>query len=145
MQHTQMNVDPNSGQSPSSAATVAGTNTPLQVQMQSGQTVNVQIQGQQPGQQPQIQQQIIVNTTQGQQGQQHIPVQRFKAVQQGHITQQMLPANYQEIQQQMLHQVQQAAAAGRPFPPGSTVLSKGGAMGIVTANNGIQITFPRQG
>lgn len=134
----QLNIDPNTGQGSSSSG-----NTPLQVQMQSGKTVNVQIQGQQPGQQPQIQQQIIVNTTQAQE--QHIPVQRFKAVQQGQITQQMLPANYHEIQQQMLHQIQQAAAAGRPFPPGSNILAKSGAVGIVTPNNGIQITFPRQG
>lgn len=120
-----------------------GTTTPVQVQMPGGKTVNVQIQGQQPGQQPQIQQQIIVNTTQAQ-GQQ-IPVQRFKPLQQGHVTQLMLPNNYQEIQQQMLHQIQQAAAMGKPLPPGSQVVSKGGAVGIVTANNGVQITFPRQG
>lgn len=143
MQQKLEHIDPHSIPS-STGLTQPGTNTPMQVQMQSGQTVNVQIQGQQPGQQPQIQQQIIVNTTQAQQGQ-HMPVQRFKTVQQGHITQQMLPANYQEIQQQMLHQVQQAAATGRPFPPGSTVLSKGGAVGVVTANNQIQITFPPRG
>lgn len=90
-------------------------------------------------QQQQPQQHVIVNTQQGAPGQ--TAIHRFKTLPQGQITQQMLPANFQQIQQQMLHQVQQAAAMGKPMAPG-THLQMDGAIGIVTANNGVQISFP---
>lgn len=85
-----------------------------------------------------IQQHVIVNTSQAP-GQ--VPIHRFKTLSQGQVTQQMLPANFQQIQQQMLLQVQQAAAMGKPMAPG-THLQMEGALGIVTANNGVQISFP---
>lgn len=112
--------------------------------MQTNQQMSSQLSGnmqqntmqQQQGQQ--IQQHVIVNAAQSP-GQ--TPIHRFKTLPQGQITQQMLPANFQQIQQQMLHQVQQAAAMGKPMAPG-THLQMDGAIGIVTANNGVQISFP---
>lgn len=115
------------------------TNQQLSTQMSGNMQQNTM---QQQGQQ--IQQHVIVNTSQAP-GQ--TPIHRFKTLPQGQITQQMLPANFQQIQQQMLHQVQQAAAMGKPMAPG-THLQMDGAIGIVTANNGVQISFPsmnRQG
>lgn len=111
------------------------------------QSANIQIHQQNPQirQGPQIQQQIIVNASQSQGQPGQVPTQRFKTLQQGQITQQMLPANFYQIQQQMLHQVQQAAAMGKPMAPGTQVLSKEGAIGIVTANNSVQISFPGMG
>lgn len=124
-------------------------NLPQQVQqnMQTNQQMHSQIPGtmqqsamqqQQGPQQTQQQQHVIVNT---QQTPGQTAIHRFKTLPQGQITQQMLPANFQQIQQQMLHQVQQAAAMGKPMAPG-THLQMDGAIGIVTANNGVQISFP---
>ncbi|KAL1490323.1 hypothetical protein ABEB36_013038 [Hypothenemus hampei] len=56
----------------------------------------------------------------------------------------------QQIQQQMLHQVgckmskyvQQAAALGKPMPPGSKLQTPDGIVGIVLANNNVQLQIP---
>ncbi|XP_063696250.1 histone-lysine N-methyltransferase 2C-like isoform X2 [Culicoides brevitarsis] len=103
-----------------------------QIQMQGNMQQNIiQQQGQQT-------QHVIVNT---QQAPGQTAIHRFKTLPQGQITQQMLPANFQQIQQQMLHQIQQAAAMGKPMAPG-TQLQMDGVIGIVTANNGVQISLP---
>lgn len=46
-----------------------------------------------------------------------------------------------QIQQQMLHQVQQAAAMGKPMPIGTQLLSKDGAIGIVVENNNVKVNY----
>ncbi|KAJ8921946.1 hypothetical protein NQ315_008580 [Exocentrus adspersus] len=48
----------------------------------------------------------------------------------------------QQIHQQMLHQVQQAAAQGRPMPPGSKMQTPDGVIGIVMPNNTVQLQVP---
>ncbi|XP_076251798.1 uncharacterized protein LOC143191021 isoform X3 [Rhynchophorus ferrugineus] len=56
----------------------------------------------------------------------------------------------QQIQQQMLHQVgckmskyvQQAAAQGNPMPPGAKLQTPEGIVGIVLANNNVQLQVP---
>ena len=49
----------------------------------------------------------------------------------------------QQIHQQMLHQVQQAAAHGKPMPPGSRLQTPDGFVGIVTPNNNVQLQLPQ--
>uniref|UniRef100_A0A1B0CW28 PHD-type domain-containing protein n=1 Tax=Lutzomyia longipalpis TaxID=7200 RepID=A0A1B0CW28_LUTLO len=61
--------------------------------------------------------------------------------QQNQVSHQLIPANLQQIQQQMLHRVQQAAAMGKPMQVGTQLMSNG-AIGIVTANNNVQVSFP---
>ncbi|XP_031333016.1 histone-lysine N-methyltransferase 2C-like isoform X3 [Photinus pyralis] len=48
----------------------------------------------------------------------------------------------QQIHQQMLHQVQQAASMGRPMSLGTKLMSPEGIIGVVTANNNVSLTFP---
>ncbi|CAG9863833.1 unnamed protein product [Phyllotreta striolata] len=48
----------------------------------------------------------------------------------------------QQIHQQMVHQVQQAAAQGRPMPPGSKMQTTDGFVGVVMANNAVQLQIP---
>lgn len=38
--------------------------------------------------------------------------------------------------------MQQAAAMGRPMPPGTRLMSPDGAVGIVTNNNGVTVSYP---
>ncbi|XP_056641929.1 histone-lysine N-methyltransferase 2C-like isoform X3 [Diorhabda sublineata] len=47
-----------------------------------------------------------------------------------------------QIHQQMVHQVQQAAAQGRPMPPGSKMQTPDGFVGIVMPNNTVQLQIP---
>ncbi|XP_050507765.1 histone-lysine N-methyltransferase 2C-like isoform X1 [Diabrotica virgifera virgifera] len=49
----------------------------------------------------------------------------------------------QQIHQQMVHQVQQAAAQGRPMPPGSKMQTPDGFIGIVMPNNSVQLQIPQ--
>ncbi|KAG8041194.1 hypothetical protein G9C98_002182, partial [Cotesia typhae] len=46
------------------------------------------------------------------------------------------------VQQQMHQQVQQAAAMGRPMPPGTRLLSAEGVIGVVTSSNTVTISYP---
>ncbi|CAH0559006.1 unnamed protein product [Brassicogethes aeneus] len=48
----------------------------------------------------------------------------------------------QQIQQQMMHQVQQAANQGRPMPPGSRLQTPDGIIGIVKSNNTVHLQVP---
>lgn len=48
----------------------------------------------------------------------------------------------QVVQQQMHQQVQQAAAMGRPIPPGTRLLSPDGAVGVVTSTNTVTVSYP---
>jgi len=48
----------------------------------------------------------------------------------------------QVVQQQMNQQVQQAAAIGRPMPPGTKLLSPDGAVGVVTSTNTVTVSYP---
>lgn len=48
----------------------------------------------------------------------------------------------QVMQQQMHQQVQQAAAMGRPMPPGTKLLSLDGAVGVVTSTNTVTVSYP---
>ncbi|KAG5897188.1 hypothetical protein JTB14_022544 [Gonioctena quinquepunctata] len=48
----------------------------------------------------------------------------------------------QQIHQQMMHQVQQAAAQGRPMPPGSKMQTPDGIIGMVMPNNTVQLQVP---
>ncbi|RZC33964.1 histone-lysine N-methyltransferase 2C-like [Asbolus verrucosus] len=48
-----------------------------------------------------------------------------------------------QIHQQMLHQVQQAAAHGKPMPPGSKLQTTDGIIGIVTPNNNVHLQVPQ--
>lgn len=50
--------------------------------------------------------------------------------------------NIQQIQQQMMQQVEQAAATGEPMQIGTHLVSKDGAIGIVTANNKVSVSYP---
>lgn len=121
------------------------------------------LQSQQQQQQPQQQQQHTSHQQQQQshqqqqiQSQQNHPPQlvlatnaqdanqihRIKAIQQTQISAQQLPPHLQQVQQQMQQQVQQAAAMGKSMPIGTQLLSKDGAIGIVTANNGVAVSFP---
>lgn len=65
------------------------------------------------------------------------------AVSESHQTQptMQLTAHQQQIQQQMQQQVAQAAAMGRPMAPGTRLISPDGALGIVTNNNSITMTY----
>jgi histone-lysine N-methyltransferase MLL3 len=49
----------------------------------------------------------------------------------------------QQIHQQMLHQVQQAAARGKPMPIGAKLQTPDGIIGIVTQNNTVQLQIPQ--
>ncbi|CAH1176242.1 unnamed protein product [Phaedon cochleariae] len=49
----------------------------------------------------------------------------------------------QQIHQQMLHQVEQAAAQGRPMPPGSRMQTPDGIIGVVMPNNTVQLQVPQ--
>lgn len=49
----------------------------------------------------------------------------------------------QQIHQHMLHQVQQAAALGRPMAPGSKLQTPDGIIGTVTHNNNVQLQVPQ--
>lgn len=46
------------------------------------------------------------------------------------------------VQQQMHQHVQQAAAMGRPMPPGTRLLSPDGAVGVVTSTNTVTVSYP---
>lgn len=46
------------------------------------------------------------------------------------------------VQQQMNQHVQQAAAMGRPMPPGTRLLSPDGAIGVVTSSNSVTVSYP---
>lgn len=46
------------------------------------------------------------------------------------------------VQQQMHQHVQQAAAMGRPIPPGTRILSPDGAVGVVTSTNTVTVSYP---
>lgn len=48
----------------------------------------------------------------------------------------------QVVQQQMHQHVQQAAAMGRPMPPGTRLLSPDGAVGVVTSTNTVTVSYP---
>lgn len=48
----------------------------------------------------------------------------------------------QVVQQQMHQHVQQAAAMGRPMPPGTKLLSPDGAVGVVTSTNTVTMSYP---
>lgn len=52
------------------------------------------------------------------------------------------PAMAQVVQQQMHQQLQQAAAMGRPMPPGTRLLSPDGAIGVVTSTNTVTVSYP---
>lgn len=57
----------------------------------------------------------------------------------------MLPQNHPQalaVQQQMHQHVQQAAAMGRPMPPGTRLLSPDGAIGVVTSTNTVTVSYP---
>lgn len=75
----------------------------------------------------------------------HPPPLAISQAQTGHslptgVTSHLTP---QQIHQQMLHQVQQAAALGKPMPPGSKLQSPDGIIGIVTLNNSVQLQIPQ--
>lgn len=46
------------------------------------------------------------------------------------------------VQQQMHQHVQQAAAMGRPVPPGTRLVSLNGAVGVVTSTNTVTVSYP---
>lgn len=48
----------------------------------------------------------------------------------------------QAIQQQMQNQVTVALAMGRPIPAGTRLMSQDGAVGVVTSNNTVTVTYP---
>ncbi|KAF5271825.1 hypothetical protein FQR65_LT05056 [Abscondita terminalis] len=48
----------------------------------------------------------------------------------------------QQVHQQMLQQVQQAATMGRPMSLGTKLMSTEGVIGVVTSNNNVSLTFP---
>ncbi|XP_063990116.1 histone-lysine N-methyltransferase 2C-like isoform X3 [Diachasmimorpha longicaudata] len=58
----------------------------------------------------------------------------------------MLPQNHPQVvavQQQMNHHLQQAAAMGRPIPPGMRLTSLDGAIvGVVTSTNTVTVSYP---
>ncbi|XP_050308382.1 histone-lysine N-methyltransferase 2C-like isoform X2 [Anthonomus grandis grandis] len=99
----------------------------------------LQQQSQQVQQQPQQQQ--ISQQTQQQQQQQPAPIPSHTS---------NLAATAQQIHQQLLHQVgckmskyvQQAAAAGKPMPPGSKLQTPDGIVGVVLPNNNVQLQIP---
>ncbi|KAL1379791.1 hypothetical protein pipiens_014643 [Culex pipiens pipiens] len=115
---------------------------PMQQQQQVPQGLNPQqasqlqqLIGVGPGQQMQQQQQ---QQMQGppQQLQQQLLAGQMKTVRPNMLT----AAHLQQIQQQMQQQVQQAAAMGKPMAVGTQLLSKEGAVGVVTANNNVSVT-----
>lgn len=87
-----------------------------------------------PGQQ--MQQQQSIQGQPQQQLQQQLLAGQMKAVRPNMLT----AAHLQQIQQQMQQQVQQAAAMGKPMAVGTQLLSKEGAVGVVTANNNVSVT-----
>lgn len=57
----------------------------------------------------------------------------------------MMPQSHAQavvVQQQMHQHVQQAAAMGRPVPPGTRLLSPDGAIGVVTSTNTVTVSYP---
>ncbi|XP_044258429.1 histone-lysine N-methyltransferase 2C-like isoform X2 [Tribolium madens] len=75
----------------------------------------------------------------------HPPPLAISQAQTGHplptaITSHLTP---QQIHQQMVHQVQQAAALGKPMPLGAKLQSPDGIIGIVTVNNTVQLQIPQ--
>lgn len=48
----------------------------------------------------------------------------------------------QVVHHQMHQHVQQAAAMGRPVPPGTKLLSPDGAVGVVTSTNTVTVSYP---
>ncbi|XP_062699817.1 histone acetyltransferase KAT6A-like [Aedes albopictus] len=72
-----------------------------------------------------------------QQLQQQLLAGQMKSVRPNILT----PAQLQQIQQQMQQQVQQAAAMGKPMAVGTRLLSKEGAVGVVTPNNTVSVSI----
>ncbi|XP_038110096.1 histone-lysine N-methyltransferase 2C isoform X3 [Culex quinquefasciatus] len=116
---------------------------PMQQQQQVPQGLNPQqasqlqqLIGVGPGQQMQQQQQQQPMQGPPQQLQQQLLAGQMKTVRPNMLT----AAHLQQIQQQMQQQVQQAAAMGKPMAVGTQLLSKEGAVGVVTANNNVSVT-----
>uniref|UniRef100_A0A336MIG1 Histone-lysine N-methyltransferase 2C n=1 Tax=Culicoides sonorensis TaxID=179676 RepID=A0A336MIG1_CULSO len=130
-----VNVSQNQPQNSINQSQIAQTIQASQQPVQMQSSLQIQQSNIKTSENQQIQQQMILNPNQAT-GQIH----RIKTVPQGQITQQMLPPNFQQIQNQITLQVQQAAAQNRPYAPGST-FENGGVIAIVGVNGNLQFHF----
>ncbi|XP_060525404.1 histone-lysine N-methyltransferase 2C-like [Cylas formicarius] len=84
---------------------------------------------------PQSSQNTLQQSQMSQPPQQGLPQPPLQPLHHPHLT-------TQQIHQQMVHQVQQAAAQGRPMPPGSKLQTPDGIVGVVLPNNNVQLQIP---